>query len=269
MAYSRSRFLADLTLGFADGLTVPFALTAGVSSLGKTEIVVYAGLAEVCAGCLSMGVGGYLASRGEVLDVKDKLAQYAELAQEDASSRSTDADSAVEDLEKGLLSDDEGDNISGLGKAANDNATSEISRGALQEYLAPLKLPGPIQDAVEAHVLGRPFTLSALALPGIDEVDQYPWSPVLTGLSIALGYILGGLLPLIPYIFVQHVGQGLLWSTVLCVIALFLFGFGKRLLSTGLRRDRIGRSLWEGIQMAGLGGLAAGAAVVCVKLLER
>ena len=259
MAYSRSRFLADLTLGFADGLTVPFALTAGVSSLGKTEVVIYTGLAEVCAGCLSMGVGGYLASRGEALDAKDKLTQYAELTQDDTD---------VEDLEKGLLSDDDNNDVARSEKLFN-NLSSPIALRALQEYLEPLKLPNPVQDAVTTHILSHPPILSRILLLGIDEVDQYPWSPVLTGLSIALGYILGGLLPLIPYFFVEHVGQGLLWSTLLCMLALFLFGFGKRLLSTGLRRDRVGRCLWEGTQMAALGGLAAGAAVVCVKLLER
>lgn len=48
-----SRFLADFTLGFADGLTVPFALTAGLSSLGETKTVLYAGMAEICAGSIS------------------------------------------------------------------------------------------------------------------------------------------------------------------------------------------------------------------------
>lgn len=48
-----SRFLADFTLGFADGLTVPFALTAGLSSLGETQTVIYAGMAEICAGSIS------------------------------------------------------------------------------------------------------------------------------------------------------------------------------------------------------------------------
>ncbi|KAF9880652.1 vacuolar iron transporter [Colletotrichum karsti] len=56
-------FLSDFTLGFSDGLTVPFALTAGLSSLGRSETVIFAGLAELCAGCISMGIGGYLAAR--------------------------------------------------------------------------------------------------------------------------------------------------------------------------------------------------------------
>src|ERR1700761_6968955 len=70
MSKSRSplliRFLSDFTLGFSDGLTVPFALTAGLSSLGRTDTVIYAGLAELCAGSISMGIGGYLSAKDEL-----------------------------------------------------------------------------------------------------------------------------------------------------------------------------------------------------------
>ncbi|KAI2776122.1 VIT family-domain-containing protein [Daldinia loculata] len=59
-------FLSHFTFGFADGLTVPFALTAGLSSLGYTKTVIYAGMAEICARCISMGIGGYLAAKGEI-----------------------------------------------------------------------------------------------------------------------------------------------------------------------------------------------------------
>lgn len=65
-----SKFLSNFTLGFADGFTVPFALSAGLSSLSQTKTVIYAGLAEICAGSISMGIGGYLAARGE------RLSQY-------------------------------------------------------------------------------------------------------------------------------------------------------------------------------------------------
>ena len=61
-----TRFLSDFTLGFSDGLTVPFALTAGLSSLGRTDTVISGGLAELCAGSISMGIGGYLAARDEI-----------------------------------------------------------------------------------------------------------------------------------------------------------------------------------------------------------
>jgi vacuolar iron transporter family protein len=60
------RVIADATIGLSDGLTVPFALSAGLSGLGKTNVVIIGGLAELMAGAISMGVGGYLAAKGEV-----------------------------------------------------------------------------------------------------------------------------------------------------------------------------------------------------------
>lgn len=59
------RTISDATLGLSDGLTVPFALTAGLAALGDTRIVVFAGLAELMAGSISMGIGGYLGASGE------------------------------------------------------------------------------------------------------------------------------------------------------------------------------------------------------------
>jgi len=60
-----ARFLSDATIGLSDGLTVPFALTAGLSALGNTKVVIYGGLAELIAGAISMGLGGYLGAKSE------------------------------------------------------------------------------------------------------------------------------------------------------------------------------------------------------------
>jgi vacuolar iron transporter family protein len=59
------RTISDATIGLADGLTVPFALTAGLSALGSTKVVIYGGLAELIAGAISMGLGGYLGAKSE------------------------------------------------------------------------------------------------------------------------------------------------------------------------------------------------------------
>lgn len=59
------RLISDATIGLSDGLTVPFALTAGLSALGDTRLVIYGGMAELFAGAISMGVGGYLGARSE------------------------------------------------------------------------------------------------------------------------------------------------------------------------------------------------------------
>ena len=60
-----SRVISDAIIGLSDGLTVPFALTAGLSALGQTKVVVYGGLAELIAGAISMGLGGYLGAKSE------------------------------------------------------------------------------------------------------------------------------------------------------------------------------------------------------------
>lgn len=59
------RTVSDAIIGLSDGLTVPFALTAGLSALGNTKVVIFAGLAELTAGAISMGLGGYLAAKSE------------------------------------------------------------------------------------------------------------------------------------------------------------------------------------------------------------
>ena len=60
-----ARLISDATIGLSDGLTVPFALTAGLSALGNTKVVIYGGFAELIAGAISMGLGGYLGAKSE------------------------------------------------------------------------------------------------------------------------------------------------------------------------------------------------------------
>lgn len=61
-----ARVISDATIGLSDGLTVPFALTAGLSALGNTKVVIFGGLAELIAGAISMGLGGYLGAKSEM-----------------------------------------------------------------------------------------------------------------------------------------------------------------------------------------------------------
>ncbi|KAI0594588.1 VIT family-domain-containing protein [Biscogniauxia sp. FL1348] len=250
MPRSLSRFLADFTLGFADGLTVPFALTAGLSSLGQTNTVIYAGMAEICAGCISMGIGGYLAARGE------------------------------EGARKGVTDDhDDG---------GDEEKSPRGLQDSLESYLAPLHLPQDLLQSVKAHVnsSGAP-SLPLSRLSSVVDTEASASSPCFIGFSISLGYLLGGLLPLFPYFFVSDVVQGLQWSFGICLVALFIFGFVKdyllqtrptggeevwhRKLSSArssARWRRVKHSIWEGMRMVVLGGLAAITAVLCVRLFE-
>ncbi|KUI59241.1 Vacuolar iron transporter 1 [Cytospora mali] len=261
---SLSRFLADFTLGFADGLTVPFALTAGLSSLGQTDTVIYAGMAEICAGSISMGIGGYLSAKGEE-------------ARKACGPKTPVTVAAVQEA---------------------DEKTSSVA--VVDDYLAPLRLPSDLLDLVREHVALRSDITSTLAQKlaiedGSDDTDNDndngPPSSIIVGFSVAAGYLIGGSLPLFPYFVVDHVGDGLMWSFIVCVIALFTFGFtkdfvlhreqdkeemwvkekgfGKRLkdgMTTSWKDIR--RSAWEGLLMVMLGSMAALAAVLCVRLFE-
>ncbi|CAK7227485.1 hypothetical protein SCUCBS95973_006560 [Sporothrix curviconia] len=227
------RFWADFTLGFSDGLTVPFALTAGLSSLGRTDTVVYAGLAEVTAGCISMGISGFLSAR----QANAGLAAAVPL-----SANETTAASAV-----------------------------------VARHVVPLGLPADLETLVIAHVKAHPPPTPTGADTDANADNGYV-SPVVTGLSVAVGYIVGGILPLWPYFFVVHVGDGLRWSVGVCIVALFLFGFlqvfcreGNGNAADALKSSPT-RRLWEstlgGLQMVAFCGIAVLAAGLCVYVFE-
>lgn len=304
MIPSSHRFWADFTLGFADGLTVPFALTAGLSSLGHTDTVLYAGLAEISAGCISMGIGGYLSARQTSTPSLSPGSESSLLSETAAGGETASycPASSVADAEKASAQQRED-------KAAAAAAT------IANRYLEPLRLPFELRQLVLAHLTNQPHVSTALAAaitlhpqsaglletevedeycdfggkdrdaPGgnssEDDDDDHVW-PVSAGLSVAVGYLIGGMLPLWPYFFVTSVGDGLRWSFAVCVLALFLFGFirhfclsssdeATRQLSWQRPRipwRRVCKSAGEGLQMVILGGIAALAAVLCVRMFE-
>ncbi|KAF4587739.1 vacuolar iron transporter Ccc1 [Ophiocordyceps camponoti-floridani] len=203
MTPTRPRFLSGFTLGFSDGLTVPFALTAGLGSLGRADTVVYAGLAEMCAGSISMGIGGYLS------------------AVDDAPVSSNGLDG-----ERGVM------------LMASDEQLDIMSRDAdedellVRRYLEPLSLSDSTVNAIFEALRCSPNSLSRAArqLHPKHTFTSQPTprsSPILVGLSISLGYLTGGIVPLFPYFFAPTVGQGLGWSVGLCLVALMAFGFIK------------------------------------------
>ncbi|KAK3984563.1 putative vacuolar iron transporter protein [Cladorrhinum sp. PSN332] len=246
---SLTAFLSNLTLGFADGLTVPFALTAGLSSLGNTKTVIYAGVAEICAGSISMGIGGYLAARGERQTPTPSPSPSPSPSPTQCSADLSDSAS------EGLLHEDE--------KFSTE-----------QRYLITrLNLPSELEEKVMRHLSGG----GKKQLDVTNEPEKQD-SPALSGLSVSVGYLLGGALPLFPYFFMSPdddpARKGLVWSFVVCVVALFVFGFGKQWVlgygrgsGTG-NRSRLRVCALEGMQMVVLGSVAAGTAVLCVKAFE-
>lgn len=84
--------------------------------------------------------------------------------------------------------------------------------------------------------------------------------------SLSVGYLLGGLVPLVPYFFVSDVGTGLIYSIIVMVVTLFWFGYVKTKLSMG-SGSSTSKKVTEGVEMVVVGGVAAGAAWFFVKLL--
>jgi VIT1/CCC1 family predicted Fe2+/Mn2+ transporter len=149
----------------------------------------------------------------------------------------------------------------------------ESKEDLIRSHLEPLALPNTTVLEILVTLRNRPDGLGRTArrleqynAAAEQTSEQLPTWPVASGLSISLGYVIGGIIPLFPYFFTPTVGNGLQWSIALCLIALMAFGSGKSWVLRGEERS-IKRSLWEGLQMLILGSLAAGAAVLCVNLL--
>ncbi len=178
--------IRDLVLGMADGLTVPFALAAGVTgAVAASGIVLTAGLAEIVAGAISMGLGGYLAARSE-------MAHYAkEYARE---IRETHEIPNEEKAEVAQILHGYGVREPTLTRVVNEIASD---REQWVEFMMRNELG-----------LERPDERAA------------PRSALLVG----GGYVLGGVFPLAPYAFVANAHEALWWSILWTTVALLAFG---------------------------------------------
>ncbi len=218
-----SAVLQDLVIGLSDGLTVPFALAAGLSgAVQSSGLVITAGLAEIVAGSIAMGLGGYLAGRTEV----DHYA--AELAREHAEVRT------VPDVERRevqeLLA-----NI-GLSAATAAQATQELTQDPEQWVKFMMKYELDLEEP---------------------DPKQAPKSAV----TIAGAYAVGGLIPLSAYFFTATPQQGLLWSGVITLVCLLVFGYFKSRLT--------GQAPVSGaLKMAATGAAAAAAAYYVARLVN-
>lgn len=213
----------DIVIGLSDGLTVPFALAAGLSgAFASSRIVVLAGLAEIAAGSIAMGLGGYLAARGDA-------EHYA-------------AEKRREELEIVERTRDEEEEI------------YEI----FQKYSVPRVSAAPVLEALKRNPVAWVDFMMRFEL-GLEEPE--PNRAHRSALTIALAYVAGGMVPLAPYLLVGDVKQALLFSVVITLMALAVFGALKgKIVGTGWRRNAI--------QTVLIGGVAAGAAYLLARLLE-
>ena len=220
------RTIADATIGLSDGLTVPFALTAGLSALGDTNVVIYGGLAELIAGSISMGLGGYLAARSESAGYRAALAEVRELVESDPRGAG--------DVVRGLFAGFEG--VSGSAVEGVVGGLSSRPEGMVEFLMRFDRLLVGDEDAASRAVR--------------------------SGATISAGYFFGGLVPLVPYLLFGELRAAFLGSVVVMVLTLFAFGWVK----TALLAERDWRvCLRDGVQMVVLGSVAAGAAMGCVK----
>jgi VIT1/CCC1 family predicted Fe2+/Mn2+ transporter len=179
----------DIVIGMSDGLTVPFALAAGISGAGAaTNIVVTAGLAEIAAGSIAMGLGGYLAARTD--------------DEHYATERQREMDETEQFPEK------------------EKEEVAEIFReyGLTETELKPVVTAFSKDRKRWVDFMMR-FEL------GLDAPD--PKRASQSALTIALSYIGGGLIPLAPYILLSSLNMALWVSVGVTLLALFLFGFFK------------------------------------------
>jgi len=220
--FTATATVRDIVIGMADGLTVPFALAAGLSGVvASSSIVVTAGVAEIAAGSIAMGLGGYLAA-------KTDIEHYA--AERKRERQETEQLPHREEEEVG-----------------------EIFRhyGLGDEQIAPLITMFRANPERWVDFMMR-FEL------GLDVPD--PKRARMSALTIAGSYVMGGLIPLLPYIFLDNILTALWLSVVITPVTLFIFGYVK----SGFTAVP---PLRGGFQTMLVGGLAAAAAFGIARLL--
>nr|WP_308239862.1 VIT1/CCC1 transporter family protein [Hymenobacter sp. J193] len=215
-----SVMLQDIVIGLSDGLTVPFALAAGLSgAVDSSALVITAGLAEIVAGSIAMGLGGYLAGRTEVEHYQAELArEYREVAE-----------------------------------------VPHVERAEVDELLAEMGLSPSTRAQAVQELTADPDQWVRFMMKyelGLEKPD--PQQARKSALTIGLAYALGGLVPLSAYFFTATPREGLLWSAVITLLCLLVFGF--------LKSRLIGQPPVLGaLRMAGIGALAAGAAFLVAR----
>jgi vacuolar iron transporter family protein len=219
-----SDLLTDIVIGMSDGLTVPFALAAGLSGAvqGNVNLIWIAGIAEIAAGSIAMGLGGFLAGKTEQDHYASELKkEYWELVHK--------REVEIEEVRKVFLA-------WGLSANTAEEATQEIIKDDKRWVEFMMK-----------HELG------------LTEPD--PKRARRSAFNIGFSYIVGGLIPLTPYFFVDSAMEGLKLSAMITLVCLFIFGFFKSKMT--------GVSPWVGgLKVMMIGALAAGAAFIIAKLIQ-
>jgi vacuolar iron transporter family protein len=191
--FTATAAVRDIVIGMADGLTVPFALAAGitgvVASTNSTHIVVTAGLAEIAAGSIAMGLGGYLAAKTDTEHYASELdREYRETVE-------------LPEIE-----------------------TEEVAK-VFRDYGLTEEQMAPIVSTITANQKKWVDFMMRFEL-GLEPPD--PARAARSAVTIAAAYIAGGFVPLAPYMLIrQDVNMALIYSVIVTLLALFGFGAVK------------------------------------------
>lgn len=206
--FQQSAIIRDIVIGMADGLTVPFALAAGLSGVvNSNSIIITAGIAEICAGSIAMGLGGYLAGRTEIEHYNSELKrEYQEIETHYETEKREVREIFAE---------------YGLSVESQNLIVDEMAKDSDKwvEFMMRYEL-------------------------GLEKPDEKRASK--SALNIGISYIIGGIIPLSGYLIASEPYQGLIFSSVITVLCLFVFGYfkskltGQNALSGALKTTLIG-----------------------------
>jgi VIT1/CCC1 family predicted Fe2+/Mn2+ transporter len=179
----------DIIIGMSDGLTVPFALAAGISgAIAASHIVVTAGIAELAAGGISMGLGGYLAARSDYEHYENEQRREEEETVE----------------------------------------LPEEERREIEVIFASYGMSGEaLTQAVDAVTSNKKRWVDFMMRFELGLEKPNPKGAPLSALRIGGSYVAGGLIPLVPYILIPSTSIALIWSAILTFLALVAFGAVK------------------------------------------
>ena len=187
--FTGGELVRDIVIGMSDGLTVPFALAAGLSgAVSASHVVVVAGLAEIAAGSIAMGLGGFLAARSDAEHYKQEVRR--------------------EKREVETIPEAEAKEIVDI----------------FQRYGLTAEECQPVVNALRSKPKAWVDFMMRFEL-GLEEPD--PGRALRSALTIALAYIAGGFVPLSPYMLASQVHAAFLFSVAVTLAALFVFGFVK------------------------------------------
>ena len=206
--FQSSEKVRDFVIGMSDGLTVPFALAAGLSgAVDSTAIVITAGLAEIAAGSIAMGLGGYLAGRTEIEHYdSEERREYDEIVHK-----------------------------------------HEIEIAETKEIFAEYGLNDQLQETIAREMAKNPKKWVDFMMRfelGLERPDKNRAHQ--SAFIIAGSYIIGGLIPLSAYFFTESSREGLIYSSIITAICLVAFGLikskltGQPLLKGAMRVTLVG-----------------------------